>query len=54
MTVVNHTQRNTQANKNTTLQGSSCNFPWYQFTINNLMLLQLLTPLSTVMTEYAG
>lgn len=54
MTVVNHIQRNTQANKNTTSQGSSCNFPWYRLTINNLMLLQSLTPLSTVMTEYAG
>lgn len=37
MTMVKHTQRNIQANKNAMLQVFSCNFSQYLFTINNLI-----------------
>lgn len=37
MTMVKHTQRNIQANKNAMLQVFSRNFSQYLFTINNLI-----------------
>lgn len=37
MTMVNHVQRNIQANKNAMLQGFSCNFFQYWFNMKNLI-----------------
>lgn len=37
MTMVNHVQRNIQANKNAMLQGFSCNFFQYWFSMKNLI-----------------
>jgi len=42
MTMVNHIQRNIQANQNAMLQGFTCNFSQLLFTINSLILATIV------------